>query len=89
MIAADEELWGGATWEEPIAVLTPGRAHWQSQPDESLYAWVSAAGAQADVRTEGEAGEENGAVVEGVFEPVECGAHVILFAAPVIVFALA
>ena len=64
VVAGEEELGGGAVGEEGVGVVAACGADGQSQADEGGDAGVAAAGAETDVRAEGEAGEEGGFVGE-------------------------
>ena len=85
MVAGDEELGHGtAGREEVVTVVAAGSADGEAETHETADAGVSAAGAQADVGAEGEAGEEDGQV-EAFGEPVECSADIVDFAAAIVV----
>lgn len=83
VVAAEEELWAGAGAEEVVGVVAAGGLDGKAEADAADDARILAAGAQADVGAEGEAGEEDGqAQVFG--DPGDCGADVVLFAVPVV-----
>ena len=86
--AADEELGLDAFGEEAVGVVASGSADGETETDEALDADVSAAGAEAYVRSEGKAGEEDGELVV-VLEPAQGGADVVLLAVAVVVGSLA
>lgn len=48
MVAADEELWAGALGQESVAVVSAFGPDWNSQANQSLDSWISAAGSQTD-----------------------------------------
>ena len=77
-----------AAGQEAVGVVAAGGADGQAESDEAADAGVAAAGAQADVGAEAEAGEEDRQLV-GAVEPVEAGADVVDFAAPIVVRAFA
>jgi len=84
VVAGEEELGLGAGGHEAVVVVAAGGADGQAEGDEAGDAGVSAGGAEADVGTEGEAGEENG-FGELVGEPVDGGADVVDFAVAFVV----
>jgi len=88
VIAADKKLGLIAAGKEAVGVVAASGAHGDAESDEAFDARVAAAGAEADVRAEGEAGEEDG-LVEAVFYPGEGGFDVILLAAAFVVYAFA
>src|SRR6185437_4973913 len=60
VIAGDEELgYGAAGGQEVVTVVAARGADGQAEPNEPAHARISAAGAQADVGTKGESGEED------------------------------
>ena len=86
MVAGEKELWAGALCEEVVGVIAAGGPYGQAEADQGCDAWVSAAGAQAYVGSEGEAGEEDGFPCQDV-QVIECGADVFDLAAAFIVSA--
>jgi len=45
VIATKEELWLGAIGQKLVSVVSPFCVDWNAEANESLYAWVTAAGA--------------------------------------------
>jgi hypothetical protein len=88
VIAADEELGLGALWEEAVGIVASACANRKAKTDEAFHAGVSAAGAQSDVGTEGEAGEED-REIEILIDPIERGMDVLLLAAAIVVSSFA
>jgi hypothetical protein len=88
VVAGDEELGLGAGGQEAVGVVAAGGADGQAETDEAGDAWVSAGGAQADVRAEGEAGEDDRLLEDSVHVGYG-GADVFDFAAAFVVDALA
>ena len=86
--SADEEFWHGAGGQEAVAVVAALGVDGEAEGDRSFDARVGAGDAQADVRAEGKSGEEDRQALV-LFEPVEGGADVVLFAAPVVMGAFA
>ena len=88
VIARDEELGHDAAGKEAVGVVATVGADGKAEADEALDADVPAAGTQADVGAEGEAGKEDGEF-EIVFEPAERGANVVLLAVAMVECAFA
>ncbi len=87
MVAGDEELGLGAGGEEAVGVVASGGADGQAEADQAGDARVAAGGAQADVRAEGEAREEDRVAKTACSR--RGGAHVLDLAAAFVVGALA
>ena len=93
--AAEEEFGHGAACEKVIAVTATLCLHWQTQRGQAgntpICVWdvgVPSACAQAHIRAEGEADDEDGQPVTRV-EPVKSRANIPLFTAAFVMFALA
>lgn len=84
LLSGKEELRGGTVGEEVVAVVAAGGADGEAEADEAGDTFVAAAGAEAYVGAEGEAGKDDRELgVSG--EVVEGGANVVDFAAAFVV----
>ncbi len=88
VVAGDEELGLGAGGEEVVAVVAARCSDREAKADQPGDAGIAAAGAQTDVRAEGEAGEDD-RLLKRVCKPVDRGADVVDFAPAFIVNAFA
>ena len=89
VIARDEQLGDdAAVGQKGVAVIPASGTDRQADPDEASEAGIAAAGTQANVGPEAEAGEKERLMRVACREPVEGGADVLDFATTLVVSAL-
>jgi hypothetical protein len=83
VVAAKEKLRLRTSLQKVVDIVSTLRVNRQAQTNQTLHPLISAAGAQANVRTEGEAGEQN-RTREPVLKPAQRSTDIVLLALPII-----
>ncbi len=86
--AADKEFWLRTAGKKIIVIIPPFGMNRKTQGNDSLDPRLSTTGAQADIRAEREAGEEDGQAIPAI-QPVQGREHVVYLSAAIVVLAFA